>query len=297
MASPDTPRTSVADGPGNATIASGKRALQLATQNVQPPSPLYLQIEDSINVQWSIPTLALPVTGEAFVRWLRPDGEIVSVRKLFQITSPVAGYQFTLGEGFLLSITISLYSVAVPDPGVAFFDVLVQRDLPEFLGCFWQLFSDYYTSAHLPSWPNGRTINAQEGPGHLRSITGTTPAAGAEISETVPANVRWRLIMGNAVLTCSANVANRNISFVIDDGVNILYRYISNTNFTAGSTGRHVFASQNLQGNVDASGQNLSIPDNLFLGAGYRFRTVTGGLQVNDQFSAPQYLVQEWVNI
>ena len=47
------------------------------------------------------------------------------------------------------------------------------------------------------------------GEGYIRTVTGTDPAAGAEVSETVPTNAFWRLRMFSAVLVADANAANR----------------------------------------------------------------------------------------
>src|SRR6266851_7047414 len=127
----ETPRTTVADGPGNATIASGKRAVQITASQVQPPTPLYLQTEDSLLLILSSPILGSNPGLALVLRWLRPDGEIVSIRKTIPSAGSSVQFSFTLGEGFLLSATLAGSPSAPTSPGSTFATLLVQRDTPE----------------------------------------------------------------------------------------------------------------------------------------------------------------------
>jgi hypothetical protein len=68
------------------------------------------------------------------------------------------------------------------------------------------------------AWPGSLLLSSLDVAGILRSITGTDPAAGAEISETVPTGARWRLRALAATLVTSATVANRTVSLRVDDG-------------------------------------------------------------------------------
>jgi hypothetical protein len=292
----ETPRTTVADGPGNATIASGKRAVQITASEVQPPTPLYLQTEDSLLLLLSSPILQTYAGLALILRWLRPDGEVVSIRKPVSGAGSNAQLAFTLGEGFLLSATLSGLPTAPTYPGSTFATLVVQRDTPEAAIYSWVLFADYVTISHFPSWPFGRNVLSQEGPGRLRSIVGSTPAAGAEINEVVPSNVRWRLMAIRFLFTTSATVINRRVSFLRDDGVNA-YEQMDSSFTQAASIATFYSANQN--GGVTAAGDasiRIQTDTSLLQDSTHRIRTSTQNIQAGDQYSAPVYLVQEWIN-
>jgi hypothetical protein len=291
-----TPTTPAPSDPRNTAIASGKRAVQITATPVQPPSPLYLQPEDSLI--WTIfaPTSALPQTFFLFIRWLRPDGEIVSVKKTLTVIASGGFFPFTLGEGFLLSATCVNSTLIVNEPNRYFSTLVIQRDTPESGSNHWQLFSDSITGSHFPTWPYGRNIMSHDAAPRLRSITGTTPGAGLELLESVPSNARWRFLYATAILTTSATVANRFPTILLDDGINLFYRWNSGAAIPASAAIRIVFAPVNLAGASDLSINTIFIPDNLFMSQGYRFRTVTTALQAGDQWSSLQYLVQEWID-
>ncbi len=159
------------------------------------------------------------------------------------------------------------------------------------------LFQDYCTASYIATWPGGNQNYPTKDPGKIRSITGTLPAAGAEISETVPTRTRWRPMTFRYRLVTLAAVANREANLLIDDGANILalttpaFTQVANTTFDYDAL-RGVQRQAALQRNeVD-----FAMPD-VILEAGYRIRTFTANLQAADAYTAPQYLVEEWVDL
>lgn len=128
----------------------------------------------------------------------------------------------------------------------------------------------------------------------IRALVGTDPAAGAEISEIVPVSTVRRFMSVSFTLVTDATVANRFVTFILDDGANIFYQVASTLVQTATQTLRYSAAD------VPASaGQNivtLPIPA-VWLAAfpaNFRFRTSTVGLQPGDDFSAPTWLFEEF---
>jgi hypothetical protein len=157
------------------------------------------------------------------------------------------------------------------------------------------LLADYVTATGRLAWPGSPIASSIAGPGRLRSITGTDPAAGVEVSETVPAGVRWRLVMAVLRLTTDATVVNRVVEVIIDDGVNIAAQLAGNVNEPASSTFRYNIMDSGFVGAMAGSDFAVPIPGNLILGPGFRFRTTTLSLQAADNWAAPQYLVEEWL--
>lgn len=131
--------------------------------------------------------------------------------------------------------------------------------------------------------------------GRIRSIAGTDPGANTEISETVPERRRWILRAFHFQLVTDVNAANRYITIVIDDGTNTLFRFRVSQVQIASKTYNYSFADINV--NETFVDPELFHPlPNLTLFAGCRIRTITTDRQATDNYSAPQMLIEEWID-
>jgi hypothetical protein len=202
---------------------------------------------------------------------------------------------FNPGEGWLLGLAVRIVGGS-PIDGQTYAVV----ELGNGSGATFQpldvLVADTVTAAHRVAWPGSPVKSPLDGPGAVRVITGSTPAAGAEISETVPTGARQELISLWVVLVASATVATRTPQLRLDDGTNTLFQVPSVTQLVASQTAAAEFA----QGvpyatQVNALGAPSALPVNNRLLAGHRIRTSTVNIQVGDQYGAPQYVVREWL--
>lgn len=157
------------------------------------------------------------------------------------------------------------------------------------------LCAGYVTDAGSPNWPNGKIESSTEGPGLIRSITGTNPAAGVEISETVPPGAVWKPISLIATFVTSADVANRLPSIVLDDGTNIYFTQEVTGLQTASSTVLHEIAVGLERLAVVSTNKQLGIPIGTKMAAGNRIRTLTANIVAADNWGVPQLLVEEWI--
>lgn len=157
------------------------------------------------------------------------------------------------------------------------------------------LLQGYLTAAQRRAWPGSALESSLQGPGVIRSITGTDPAAGAEISETVPTGARWRVVSMLTTLVTSVAAANREAAFVTDDGATPDVRVPSGVNHPASTTVRYAWfhGAQQLATVTDITRQS-PIPLSV-LEAGQRIRTLTTNLQAGDEWAAPQLRVEEWL--
>lgn len=158
------------------------------------------------------------------------------------------------------------------------------------------LAAGYISTGRRLSWP-GSVIGAPiEGDGALRVITGTTPGAGVEISETVPTNARWQLLAFKARLTASATVANRTPRLTIDDGTNVVIESPTSATQAAAAVDPYYWVAA-LGYTFGASGSDIvnGLPAPTFLRAGFRMRTSTINLQVGDTWDQVFYFVREWI--
>lgn len=138
----------------------------------------------------------------------------------------------------------------------------------------------------------GFALNAGAG---ISSVAGTNPAAGLEISETVPTNAKWKLLSFRFSLVASATVATRSVRLTLDDGTNVFGSSDASLTQTASQTFAYTFGpSLTPANNATSFGQTVGTPQDVILPAGYRIKTVTLAIQAGDDYSAPQYLVQDF---
>lgn len=229
-------------------------------------------------------------------RFMQLNGEVTSfTHYLTPATDRTLSSATTaLGNGFILNLTVRAFSGS-PQIGQCWARVQVyrgQNTTPTLLGT---LAAGYVTYIQPLAYPAGIVRGSLDGPGAIRSITGSVPAAGAEILETVPAGARWRFLSLRAELVTSVDAANRVVTFVFDDGVNVFA--VAGANFVqAASLGRiYDVGAYGILGDLGNARVAVAAPADLVLPAGARIRSLTQSLQAADEWSAPQLLVEEWI--
>jgi hypothetical protein len=152
-----------------------------------------------------------------------------------------------------------------------------------------------------PAGPSG-------GRGTLKTVTGTNPAAGVEISEAVPTNTIWQVLSFTAVLVSSGVAGNRAPVLIIDDGTTANRRNVirDSTSVQAASLTRTwtwvrgfdlSSTAEYSQADTDTLivVQKLPTREDVELLQSARIRTVTSAFDVGDDWAAPIFQVQEWV--
>jgi len=261
---------------------------------VNPPSPLYITRNDNLNVfVWN--SLA-GLTVRVRARVLLEDGTVVPHEFAYIPSSNRVQNSFSenLTEGFLLDVSAVAF-VGEPRRGQAFIRVFIAQGDPDLFEFSQVLLSGYLTPETALAWPPGVLGYTVEGCGALRSIAGADPAAGVEISETVPTGARWKLWGFTFTLVTDATVANRIVDLVLDDGANIYYRAQVPTAQVASQTVIYSAAPQGVAQGVTNLRGLLPLPIPCLLFQGHRIRTVTQGIVAGDNFGAPRYLVEEWI--
>lgn len=126
--------------------------------------------------------------------------------------------------------------------------------------------------------------------------TGTDPAAGAEISDTVPAGKIWILRGVSVSFVASAVAGNRRVNLICDDGATVVFQERANADIIVSET-------RTVRGIVFGSTRPLDTTTLLFLSipstgitlpAGSRIRTSTDGILGGDNYGAPTYIVEEY---
>lgn len=204
-------------------------------------------------------------------------------------------FDFSFGAGYLLNVSFIVTSGA-PLVGQTYVMLQIIRGMlgaKIVLGC---LLGGYITSMQHVAYPGSPILSSTEGEPYVRKITGTQPAFGANISETVPTGARWQLLTFLAGLTTDATVIGRQPILTVRSSGSLVGESIINATIPA-STGANVTWAAGLTPQVDATGVHLQggwITDNRML-AGDELRTTVNNLQAGDRWTAPFFMVREWL--
>ena len=253
-------------------------------------------ISDDEHLRLSVLNAAAGVRLAIEARFMAMDGSVQTIRAELAPTSDRVLSQTIAGlrDGWLIHGHVRPLSGGVR-VGQCYARVEVVRGRTGDVQPVATLAQGYVTDSSWLAWPAADSRDSTEGRGCIRSITGTDPAAGAEISETVPTNARWNLIALFALIVTDATVANRIPGLILDDGTNVFYQVGTNVSTAASTTGRYAWASGNGAFGETASNKIGTLPVPMTLLGGYRIRTSTGSIQAGDNWGAPQLLVEEWI--
>lgn len=255
---------------------------------------LYVTGEDNLRVTSfnGVAGVELAIEG----RFLDAAGRVVPLaeRHVPNTDRTAATSIITLGEGWLANLQVRA-SVGSPLQGQAFVLVELVRGHRGGIQPLATLVQGYASSTQRLAWPGSPLASSVTGSGAVRTILGTDPAAGVEITETVPAGVRWALRSFRFTLTTSAAAANRRPTLIIDDGANEIWRVNSNVDQTATQISQYLAGVGAPFATLDVRVFSLPLPVGLALLAGYRLRTSTAAIQAGDDYAAPVYQVEELI--
>jgi len=145
------------------------------------------------------------------------------------------------------------------------------------------------------SYPVPSQTDLIPGRGRFKSIASVNPAAGDEISWTVPDGRVWRIIASSFQLVTSATVANRRVHLRLQTNTGLDISTFPDTDQTASLTRNYSFAQYggNLDG-LDGSKILAPMPAEIYLETDDFLGTDTQNLQVGDDLSVGILLVEEF---
>lgn len=129
----------------------------------------------------------------------------------------------------------------------------------------------------------------------FRPVTGADPAAGAEVSVSVPGGMLWIVQSVRVTFVAAAVAVSRRPALTYDDGSTEYARAPVGTDVTTGATAAlSWFAEATLGGVLGANGAVEGPLPRIPLLPGHRIRTVTLNLDVLDNYGAPVLYVAEY---
>jgi|SRR5882672_11819435 len=278
----------------NAARPDYNKRVYFKRHHVQPPGDEYVTRDDILRLSFWSPTAASTV--RLSVRVLTPEGNVDP--RFETVNAQTAGTTpgvLTLNnlEGFLLSASVS-------SPDAPRGQVFVTLEIIRGLGSAdvtrgAVLLAGYPDQLRSIGYPESPVQSSLDGRGLMRIVTGAVPAAGAEISDTVPAGRQWILRSARLSLATAAVIAARIVGLTVDDGAGAIpaestagvAQAISLTRVYSFAPG---FSGLNLTGvySVPWVFESRLLP-------GWRIRTRTQAIDPGDQYSAAVYLVEEFI--
>jgi len=281
--------------PGNPTPDDYSREVYFRRHIVQPPAMVYVTVDDIFVLKVFNPTAAATVN--ISIRYLTPQGDVIPQFQQFPnvaASSTIHTFNFRGSEGFVLSATIST-------PGAGAGACYVQLEVGRGLGAQditegALLIGGYPGSFAALGYPGTQPQPPSVGTGTVRSITVTTPAAGAQFSLTVPAGVTWILNSVRAQLVTSAVVANRTPDLQVKDASgNIVMDAVAGTSQTASATDAWVWGPGLFTSTTLRQSDSVGIPTGMRLNAGWVLQMNVFNMDVGDQWSQIVFGVSELV--
>ena len=280
------------DAPGYPNLKTPTRPASLMA-----PSSIYLTGEEWLRVT-TVANVSVTLTVVGRVLVANTDEVIPFVfTHTPNSNRTIATQNQALPEGWLLGVSV-FASSGTPAVGAVWISLDIIRGFGAVGVIVQSLTAGFCSTSFTLSWPGSSVVGPTGGTGNLRAIVGTTPAAGADITETVPTNAKWQLLSFAASLTTAAAVATRTPDFLIDDGTNIDYQ-VGPTATQAASLTR-LYAVGASVGNAwqnDAAVNNWPGYNPMLIPSGGRIRTSTGSIQAADQWTSPKYTVLEWMTV
>lgn len=266
---------------------------------LSPPAAQYVRVDDKLIIDYISVGAFNGVTVN--YRLMDTSGQIIEFQNVLALIGDSAVHTLTvnLNEGYLLGVTLNGGGAGLIFRGEAFFVVSIGRLIaPNTFLRGMTIISDYLCGMALLAWPGGVLRQPTDGAGWLRSILVNPPAAGADWSLALPANVRTRIRSVLATLTASSTVANRGAVFQVLSGGLPILSSSGSTNQIANQAQKYVWSPQN-QGVPGLAGAYISqsMPPDAQVPALSVIGPVTTGIQVGDQWSAIQVILEQWFDV
>jgi len=146
------------------------------------------------------------------------------------------------------------------------------------------------------SWPTSNTVDEFPNAGQYILAYSSNPAAGSEISLTVPQGLVWRIIAARVQLVSDATVSNRRIHLVFSFDAVALLDCFGAIEQAASETRNYSFgAYSNIPDGIDGNDIPISIPNNIVLREDGIISTETTNLQAGDNFGIMTVLVEQFM--
>ncbi len=250
----------------------------------------FVDYNDTLQVQ-----TAAPFTAEVIFNGLifTEEGKVVPFVE--DVTGQSGARTFTtvktkVGRGFIISCAAGVAGPTDSQRGSIYQIISIVRGPSQRM----VLSQGYVQTGVFVTWPPGRYEDMGDGLGRVYNPAPASPGAGAEISITVPAAAKWRIIGLDFTLVASTTVATRTPSLIVDDGSSALHKVAGAQFATVAASGSQEYAiGQAGFGLGFAAVGNIENYLSMWLKGSSRIRTSTTNIQTGDQYTINGMLVEE----
>lgn len=272
----------------------GGHEVQFNVTSVGPPSNLYIGVDDLLNITLAGLTAASVLLE---MRILTTQGIVIIDEEL--LTAPnsrtPATKQFRLPEGFILSISLQSQSAALAR-GTLYATIGLIRSQGPAVTYTYNLAQGYIGLLSPLYWPNPRTDTPTNSAGLPAGLAQAAPAVGSDWTYTPATLLRQRVQSIAAALTTSAVVANRQVTIQVLNGANIIYQAPAPSVQAASLTVTYSFVPGLSSIAVLGGLVVLPLPPGLIINSTMSVRTVTGAIDVGDQWSTIKVGTEDWID-
>jgi hypothetical protein len=204
---------------------------------------------------------------------------------------------YRIGRGALLRLTLFV-TAGAPLSGQTYVIAQLIRGITGQKIVLGTLLAGYVTSVQAVGFPGSPIVPSTAGEPAVRFITGTVPVVGANFSETVPTGARWQLLTCWAALLTNAVPANREAWMHWLSGAAQFWASLPSIDEPASQQYIYVWQQLNqLTGSTVTAHVTQPLPPANILLAGQTFNSFVNGMQAGDSWSAPVYMVKEWLEV
>lgn len=228
------------------------------------------------------------------------DGQIIPFRFVHEPNSDrsIKSDVFAFGKGAVLNLS-ALALVGTLAPGQCYLLVQLLKGSVGAGTLVGTLLAGYVSQRGSLGYPGSVLVDTLEGAGTLRLVSGTTPAAGAQVSETVPTFARWELLDFSVAFNSDATAINRFVALNIQRSGSLIGS-IQHVTAHGQNTLRSYSWFPGLPYVVDTDfgglgRKTMGLPHPLWLSGGDSVVVTATGLQAGDTFASVRYAVREWI--
>lgn len=213
-----------------------------AVDDIQPPALFYVRPGDRLLItsRCNLASVILFIHGTM----IGPDGRIHEISERQETASDLSltSNRYPIGEGMLTHLTITTTQTALLR-GQCFITAQLVRGLAGEATSYASLISSYVTYDTPATYPPSRIQFSTEGPGNFQTVIQAAPTLPPdEVTYTVPANTRLRLLSMVITVITPAGGGNRYIQIAVVRASSTTYQYITRTAQAGGLTFIIVFS-------------------------------------------------------
>lgn len=255
----------------------------------------------------------MPFLSRKQLSFQEATGFELRVRSLSKASGNITIRGFTKEGIFKLSHSVTgsgvdhTETIKIPDIPIM---LTITDDVPEFM--FEQCYVDvslllnntevyHFTAGYVSgkrgiSWPKSENTIPELTKGNIEMVYSADPAAGVELSLTVPAYENWKVRAISFNLVAAAVAASRIVHLVFETASYPMYNVIAGTAVTSGQTKRFSGIPHfNSLALADDNDIIIPLPGDLVLPGNAVIKTETTALNAGDNFDSMLVLVEKYI--